>query len=330
MCLISVIVPIYKTEVYLEKCIDSLLRQSYDKLQIILVDDGSPDRCPEICDRYAKMDSRIIVIHQKNAGVSSARNVGLQIAKGDFIGFVDSDDWISEDMYERLYCNMSIHNADLSICGYDQQLDLTSNLIIGEVLNINRREAYTKLLSNRGDGFKGFLCNKLFKKEIISRKALYLRQDISYMEDLQFCFRYIQCCNSICYETTPLYHYVQRNESVTGRVLYQKSFNTKYLEQLDVWDDLLNCATDITLERDIIVRRVNTCVELLSKSLENNKNDLILKELKNELNQNLLLLLKSEIITSSEKIKALICFISPKLLSWLVGFKRKYFRRNDV
>lgn len=101
--MISIIVPIYKVEKFLPKCIESILNQTYSDFELILVDDGSPDKCPEICDEYAAKDQRIIVIHQKNSGVSAARNAGLKRAKGQYIGFVDPDDFVAPDMYEKWY-----------------------------------------------------------------------------------------------------------------------------------------------------------------------------------------------------------------------------------
>lgn len=115
---ITVIVPVYRVESYLEKCVDSILNQSYTNLEIILVDDGSPDKCPEICDRYAEKDSRVKVIHQKNGGLSCARNAGIEIATGEYIGFVDSDDYIDSRMYESLYYGLKKSGADIAICGH--------------------------------------------------------------------------------------------------------------------------------------------------------------------------------------------------------------------
>ena len=103
--MVSIIVPIYKVEQYLPKCIESLIVQTYHDIEVILVDDGSPDGCPQICEDYAKKDERIVVLHQHNQGVSAARNAGLKSAKGEFIGFVDPDDWVSPDMYEGRYCS---------------------------------------------------------------------------------------------------------------------------------------------------------------------------------------------------------------------------------
>ena len=116
--LISVIVPVYNVELYIRKCIESILSQTYRNLEIILVDDGSKDRCGEICDEYALKDNRIRVIHKENGGLSDARNVGIDASRGEYIGFVDSDDWIVPDMYEYLYRGLIENNADISVCEY--------------------------------------------------------------------------------------------------------------------------------------------------------------------------------------------------------------------
>ena len=112
--LISVVVPVYKVEPYVRQCIDSILAQTYSNLDIILVDDGSPDKCPEICDDYAKQDGRIRVIHKPNGGLSSARNAGIDIARGEYIAFIDSDDYVSETYIEQLWYTLSESGADMS------------------------------------------------------------------------------------------------------------------------------------------------------------------------------------------------------------------------
>ena len=109
---ISIIVPVYKVEAYLSECIESIINQTYRNLEIILVDDGSPDKCGEICDEYAKKDERIHVIHKKNEGVARARNDGIEYAGGDYISFIDSDDWIAENAYEVLYQGLKQYDAD--------------------------------------------------------------------------------------------------------------------------------------------------------------------------------------------------------------------------
>lgn len=116
--LISVIVPVYKAEKTLNRCVESIAGQAYRNLEIILVDDGSPDNCPALCDEWSRRDSRVKVIHKKNAGASSARNAGLSVATGDYIAFVDSDDWIEPDMYSSLLKDIFTFNADKAMCGF--------------------------------------------------------------------------------------------------------------------------------------------------------------------------------------------------------------------
>ena len=124
---ISIIIPVYNVENYIERCIDSLISQSYINLEIILVDDGSTDKSGEICDRYAVVDNRIKVIHIKNSGRGEARNIGLSQANGQYIGFVDSDDWVEKDLYKYLIENIEETKADISICAYYECLDDIKN-----------------------------------------------------------------------------------------------------------------------------------------------------------------------------------------------------------
>lgn len=133
--LISVIVPVYKAEDTLLRCVNSITVQTYRQLEIILVDDGSPDKCPEICDQLAKDDSRIVVIHQQNGGVSAARNAGLANAHGDYLGFVDSDDWVELEMYERLLQGVLDQKAQICLCGVKS----TYNNKVVEVKKTDRR-----------------------------------------------------------------------------------------------------------------------------------------------------------------------------------------------
>ena len=114
--LISVIVPVYKVEKYLHRCVDSILVQTYTNLEIILVDDGSPDRCGAICDEYAAKDSRIRVIHQENGGLSAARNAGLDVCSGEYIAFVDSDDWLDPEMYAVMMAQVREYGCDVVMC----------------------------------------------------------------------------------------------------------------------------------------------------------------------------------------------------------------------
>ena len=139
--LISIIVPVYNVEAYLDRCMESILKQTYKRLEIILVDDGSTDSSREKCDAYAKQDSRIKVIHKKNSGLSDARNAGLALATGDYIGYVDSDDWIEPDMYQSLYDACAEHDAELAVCRYFREYqDRTEAGGTGKVVPLSRDE----------------------------------------------------------------------------------------------------------------------------------------------------------------------------------------------
>ena len=165
--LISVIVPVYRVEKYLEKCVRSIMNQSYKNLEIILIDDGSPDQCGMICDRLGSEDARIRVIHQNNMGQSASRNAGLAIATGNYIGFVDSDDYLDEDMYEYLYSLIHRQEADISMCAfrkYSEEYGVLEKEDATEVVTFCRDEAMKALVEDHIMGSQP--CNKLFKRSL--------------------------------------------------------------------------------------------------------------------------------------------------------------------
>ncbi len=210
--LISVIVPVYNTGKYLSKCIDSILEQTYTDLEIILVDDGSPDNAGQICDEYAGKDSRIIVIHKANGGVSSARNAALDIAKGDYIGFVDSDDYIAKTMYETLYTNIVRHNADIAVCSYYKVYD--ENSLVPDIAQqceyiFNAQESVQKMLL--GHPYQGQMCTRLFKKEILNNTKN--DETVRTWEDMLFIYQLVDNIHTVHFTSEPLYYYVQRNNS---------------------------------------------------------------------------------------------------------------------
>ena len=169
---ISVIVPVYNVEKYLNRCVQSIVDQTYKNLEIILVDDGSPDHCPQMCDAWAKKDSRIQVIHKKNAGVSSARNAGLDAATGDFIGFVDGDDILFSDFYKTLVLQAQENNADVSACAFcffrdDYSETTQSSCYIHKQKNYSSSELLKEYFATcKGEWVS--LCNKIFRSFLFS------------------------------------------------------------------------------------------------------------------------------------------------------------------
>ena len=215
--LISVIVPIYKVEKYLKKCVESILEQTYSNLDIILVDDGSPDNCGDIIEEFRKKNERIRTIHQKNGGLSDARNSGIKIAKGKYIVCIDSDDWIEKNMIEVLYKDIINTNSDISVCEFVEEDDLQNILSTkkynNEIIEFSSKEALKSLIKQ--DILTNHAWNKLYKASLF--------EGIEYpkgqlMEDVSTTYKLFEKANKIVYQNTSLYHYIQRGTSILGNI----------------------------------------------------------------------------------------------------------------
>lgn len=219
--MISIIVPIYKVEKYLPKCIESLLNQTYRDIQIILVDDGSPDNSGEICDRYSAKDSRIKVIHQANRGVSAARNAGLDIAQGDYIGFCDPDDFVAPEMYKKMIEAMEREKVDLVVCGYDYydeqyRKDGSRPYQIRNNETLTKEDIYSRL-SDMPPTIRHGVVTKLFKCSIIGNLRFDTRLHSS--EDAEFLLDYVQRIDTAVFIHEPLYKNLVRHGSATHGAL---------------------------------------------------------------------------------------------------------------
>ena len=223
--LISLIIPVYKVEKYLEKCIQSVINQTYENLQIILVDDGSPDNCGKICDEYAKKDHRIEVIHKSNGGLSDARNKGLEIAKGEYIGFVDSDDYIEADMYEVLYNLLKQYNADVSICNFYtvSQGKISIKNADNGINEYNRIEILKEILLDKN--IQSYAWNKLYKKELFDEIKYPIGKKY---EDIGTTFYLLEKCNKVVVTGKSEYYYINRQDSIVNNVT--ESTITDYIE----------------------------------------------------------------------------------------------------
>ena len=223
--LISVIIPVYKVEKYVEKCIQSVINQTYENLQIILVDDGSPDNCGKICDEYAKKDHRIEVIHKSNGGLSDARNKGLEIAKGEYIGFVDSDDYIEADMYEVLYNLLKQYNADVSICNFYtvSQGKISIKNADNGINEYNRIEILKEILLDKN--IQSYAWNKLYKKELFDEIKYPIGKKY---EDIGTTFYLLEKCNKVVVTGKSEYYYINRQDSIVNNVT--ETTITDYIE----------------------------------------------------------------------------------------------------
>lgn len=221
---LSIIVPVYQVEAHIDECITSILDQTFRDFELILVDDGSLDLCPAICDVYAQKDSRIRVIHQKNQGLSAARNTGLQAARGDYIGFVDSDDFIEASMYEKLLDNLEREKADISVCGrYKVWGDKKIQEQKSNVYKVmDSAQALALMNTNVLGYFDVAAWDKIYKRSCF--KGIEFPEG-KLCEDWFVMYKLFFNARRIVYDSIPLYNYRQR----TGSITHGKKVNTMSL-----------------------------------------------------------------------------------------------------
>lgn len=215
MELISVIVPIYKVEAYLDKCVQSIVDQTYSELEIILVDDGSPDRCGEMCEAWAKKDSRIKVIHKENGGLSDARNAGLAVATGQMVSFIDSDDWIDPEFLQTLYDVLQEHDAQIAECGIrlvDEDGHVLSYRGPGKAESIEKIEALRRLVLE--DGVYQTVWNKLYRRDVIDQ-ILFEKGKCN--EDDFWTYQIFDRIERLALVDKPVLNYLQRGGSIMGQ-----------------------------------------------------------------------------------------------------------------
>lgn len=225
--LISIIVPVYKVELYLDRCVQSLVNQVYTNIEIILVDDGSPDQCPQLCDEWTNRDSRIKVIHKENGGLSDARNVGIINSSGEYVAFVDSDDCVDENFIDCLYSQIKQNKAQIScvdmlLFSDDEEIKKDRDFHLSETYN--KTEAIAALFDK--NKFQNYICNKLFKKTLFDSVMF---PGGKWMEDLATTYRLIEECEVVSYCPTKLYFYYQRPDSVmnSGKFLTDWYWSSK-------------------------------------------------------------------------------------------------------
>ena len=245
--LLSIIVPVYDVERYLPKCIDSILAQTFTDFELILVEDGSPDNCPALCDAAAAKDARIRVIHQKNRGLSAARNAGLDAARGEWIGFVDSDDYIAPEMYEALYKAVQSTGADLALCDY-AEVDETGAPCPKMHVSLSGTELTGRELLKKASGLMVQLAwNKLYRRAIFAQLRYpegKLNEDLFLIPDV--C---LQIQKAVVVQKE-LYYYVQRGNSIMGKSKTLRHYDGaqaaqrywEYLVENGAYDALANAA----------------------------------------------------------------------------------------
>ncbi|WP_172638467.1 glycosyltransferase family 2 protein [Lactiplantibacillus plantarum] len=308
---LSVIVPVYNVQSYLSKCIDSVVRQTFKDFELLLIDDGSTDKSGVICDRYARNDSRIKVIHKSNGGLSDARNAGIEIAQGDFIFFIDSDDYVHEQLFEILLHSARLHSAEIVECGVkdvpENSLDDYSGFDYGLEAAEAASHVYThdEAVENILDyQFKIMAWNKLYRRELFRS----LRFPKGKLHEDEFLTPYlVDCCSSYVEIDLPYYRYVQRKNSIM-----RSQFNLHRLDILEAHEERIlyfsrkyNQKFDDIMNYHFFVACVNLKA-IMGKYYQKSRVKILFKQL-------FYLVIKAD-LPLSRKTKAIIYRAFPKIL----------------
>ena len=317
--LISIIVPIFNNEKYLNKCIDSLLDQSYQNIEIILVNDGSMDKSPKICDEYAKKDKRIRVIHKKNTGVSDSRNVGIENSKGIWITFVDSDDWVETNYCEYLHNIAVKNNSDMSLTFFPNKVkenNIPKNNIVDKIVTFNRVEAIKTMLY-----YKIVISswNKMYKSNIIKNNNLKFNNNINFGEGFEFVISYFINCNRIVIGKEKIYNYRVDNENSVMTKISKRLISDSIKSQDLIESKVINI--DKSINQACIYSKWHTYCDCFSTIVGSKKINEYKDEynfLYNKIRKNFKELINSP-VGFKEKIKILLYYFNPLIAAKIIN-----------
>jgi glycosyltransferase involved in cell wall biosynthesis len=297
----------------LPKAVDCLLAQTYENYEILLVNDGSTDGSKELCDAYAEKYNKIRVIHKENGGLSSARNVGIENAKGEFIIFPDPDDWVESNYLKQLIDLHNEYDADVEVCGHfvdDEKKSVIHNANAEKRL-FNREEALNILM--RPDGFCGFAWNKLYHLDIIKKYQLQFDTELGMAQDLHFAFRYVCVSDKIAYNPAPTYHYFQHIGGVTNA---KSPLTKRKISGLITYEKIAELAGDVypRARKSAYSTIFNMSMHFIFiYNLTKMKDKALLKKLKLNLRKYKTFFFSDDRYSSSHRFLARICLFSPKL-----------------
>ncbi|WP_053074986.1 glycosyltransferase family 2 protein [Ornithinibacillus californiensis] len=321
---ISIIVPIYNLEYLLPKCINSILAQSYSNFELILVNDGSTDNSGEICDEYAKEDNRIVVIHKENGGVASCRNTGIEIARGNYIGFVDNDDYINKYMFELLFENAIKFSSEIVVCDYqripeEEYIDTEKYNQDYDVQHYNNLEALNEIYYQNAGTFI-YPWNKLYRKEVFNNVVY---EHGNPFDDESVVHKILFKSTKITYIKLPLYYYVTRKGSMVNSNFSTKKFGRVYA--LKDREEFFRKNKLMDLQQKALKHYMEIFFWYYFKGtgIEGAKKEL--RELKRTFDQSLIHLLKLREISFKHKIMLFVFRVSPTLFGFIknVGDRSK-------
>jgi len=267
--LISIVVPVFNSEKYLNACLDSIISQTYENWEAILIDDGSVDRSLEICNEYSEKDKRFILVHQENKGVSGARNRGILETRGKYICFIDSDDAVKEDYLSYLYSMIAKDGVTLACCDFAREKNTDTVKVVSE------RDNAIKSLFNVNGGVQGYIGGKIFCADIIKDNNLLFDVDKKLCEDLLFQYDYFSLCDESCkvyISGRGLYIYNPHEASALGSITYDREHILDWVKLLEVYDLISERTDDKSLKHMIklnkVMQTINFCHILIKRGYE--------------------------------------------------------------
>lgn len=323
--LISVVIPIYNVEKYLERCIDSVINQTYQNLEIILINDGSPDGCATICEKYEVNDKRVKIIKQKNKGLAETRNIGINHSTAEYLIFIDSDDYINKDMIKTLYENLITHKGDISSCGHYQiyNNNIEKNTHNSVIIELTSEEALKSFLYTHIVDVVTW--NKLYKKELF--KDIRFPKGKLY-EDHYTIYKILDKADKIIYNSTPLYYYCKRDTSIGGC-----SFNKRLFELEDALVE--ECGFIIqkypSIEKEVSIARITWLLVIYNKMILSNHSDILFtKKIEQLISQHLYSIIRSKELYITNKLQILIFAFNKRLYKFVYKkYVNKYRKCNE-
>ena len=313
--MISVIVPIYNVEKYLDRCVQSIVSQTYKNLEIILVDDGSPDNCPAICDKWAKKDNRIKVIHKENGGVSSAKNAGIGISCGEYFAFVDADDYIAPEMYGKMIARALLENADVCGCNFetvDESGASGDNLPCYCSGVFKGSEVLPSYFSE--ESFLPSSVNKLYKREIAEKYGIRFDESLQIGEDFMFNYCFFKHSSCVCSMSDKLYYYFCSRSGSASNSLSKKWLlrwkNTKFVLEQEKGNEQVHMLCSRMYAKELLL-----CYKEMNEyKIAREMKDLYL-QLVSEMKENAQQFINNPLLGKSDKLKYRLFVISPVLLN---------------
>lgn len=317
--LISIIVPVYNVEKYIEKCLKSILLQTYENIEIILIDDGSIDSSGKICDYYSSKYKKIKTFHKENGGLADARNYGLDKAKGNYVCFIDSDDFINQNMIKELYSSLKRNKTQIVACKFknvNEEFELKNSKLKINIQNeivFNKKEAL-KAMVNLNLGFAPNVCNKLFEKNLFTKDCYF--PDGRLYEDMIVMTKILNKVNLVSYIDCELYYYVQRKNSITEK------FNLKEIDHIDMSNEVLdfvfeNCRS---VYKHFVTYHAINYMAVINKMIKNNFIDnIVYTKARKFIKNNEKIIFNDDNISFKKKVQLYIFMCSKKI--YLIIYK---------